>query len=244
MAELTDQQISTKVTKSAKMRLEAICQQYDFSLYDMLQMFCDCLIRFMDDKHNLDESLIRIIRMFEGMPGWKTAMRLVEPFETEVHKEVTKGGVTKIVTEVQSAQIIEAFYVLRGYKGTGSPRLIHVTRPMMEGDENGWQVTYNVQYQLERFIELTNESLYKHLRMIGVELGTQSFLDTIQRIADAYAENPDEVELRLQFESNDWHRGAQMYERTAYKRPYTPSEEHLQKTLFEIETNPNMEEEV
>jgi hypothetical protein len=76
--------------------------------------------------------------------------------------------------------------------------------------------------------------------MVGVSLGTESFLDTIHRIADAYAENPDEQELRLQFESNDWHKGSQMYEQKPYKRTYTPSEETQQK-LFEVE-NPNKEE--
>ena len=90
-------------------------------------------------------------------------------------------------------------------------------------------------------MELTNESLYKHLRMVGVALGTESFLDTIHRIADAYAENPDEAELRLQFEQNDWHNGAQMYEQKLYKRTYTPSEATQQK-LFEVETKPNKEE--
>ena len=59
----------------------------------------------------------------------------------------------------------------------------------------------------------------------------------------AYAENPDEAELRLQFEQNDWHKGAQMYEQKPYKRTYTPSEATQQK-LFEVETNPNKEEEV
>jgi replication initiation and membrane attachment protein DnaB len=78
MAELAEHVINTKVTESAKKRLEAICQQYDFTLYDMLQMLCDCLIRYMDDFHNLDENLIRIIRMFEGLPGWKNALRLTE----------------------------------------------------------------------------------------------------------------------------------------------------------------------
>jgi hypothetical protein len=77
--------------------------------------------------------------------------------------------------------------------------------------------------------------------MVGVALGTESFLDTIHRIADAYAENPDEAELRLQFEQNDWHKGAQMYEQKPYKRTYTPSEATQQK-LFEVETNPNKEE--
>ena len=49
MAELAEHVINTKVTESAKKRLEAICKQYDFTLYDMLQMLCDCLIRYMDD---------------------------------------------------------------------------------------------------------------------------------------------------------------------------------------------------
>ena len=243
MAELAEHVINTKVTESAKKRLEAICKQYDFTLYDMLQMLCDCLIRYMDDFHNLDENLIRVIRMFEGLPGWKNALRLTEPLEKEVKKEVTKGGVTKIVTEVQSAQIMEAFYVLRHPNGKGASRLVHVLRPVMEGDAEGWQATYNTQEQLKRFIELTNESLYNHLLKVGEALGTESFLDTIHRIADAYAENPDEVELRLQFEQNDWHKGAQMYEQKPYKRTYTPSEATQQK-LFEVETNPNKEEEV
>ena len=222
MAELAEHVINTKVTESAKKRLEAICKQYDFTLYDMLQMLCDCLIRYMDDFHNLDENLIRVIRMFEGLPGWKNALRLTE--------------------DMSDAQVMEAFYVLRNPKGKGASRLVHVLRPVMEGDADGWQATYNTQEQLERFIELTNESLYKHLRMVGVSLGTESFLDTIHRIADAYAENPDEAELRLQFEQNDWHKGAQMYEQKPYKRTYTPSEATQQK-LFEVETNPNKEEE-
>ena len=201
--ELKNIVVNTKVTPESFARLKAICKKYDFTLYDMLQMLCDCLIRFMDDRHNLDENLIRIIRMFEGMPGWKSALRLTE--------------------DMSDAQIIEAFYVLRHPKRTGSCRLVHVIRPVMDGDAEGWQATYNVQEQLERFVELTNESLYKHLRMIGVELGTQSFLDTIHRIADEYAENPDEVELRLQFEQNDWNYGARMHNRQQYKRPYTKS---------------------
>ena len=110
---------------------------------------------------------------------------------------------------------------------------------MMNGDAYGWNATYNVQRMLERFIEVMNPSLYRHLRLLAVELGTESMLDTIQRIADEFMENPDEVELRLQFESNDWHKGAQMHADRAYKRPYTPSEEHLQKTLFD---NPENEE--
>lgn len=212
MAELAEHVINTKVTESAKKRLEAICKQYGFTLYDMLQMLCDCLIRYMDDFHNLDENLIRVIRMFEGLPGWKNALRLTE--------------------DMSDAQVMEAFYVLRHPKGTGASRIVHVTRPMLEGDPDGWIATHNIQLQLERFIELTAPSLYKHLRMLAVDLGTESLLDTIHIIANLYKENDDEKELRLQFENNDWHEGARMYDRTQYKRTYTPSETTQQK-LFD-----------
>ena len=56
-----------------------------------------------------------------------------------------------------------------------------------------------------------------------------------------YKENPDEKELRLMFEDNDWEKGAKMHDRQQYKRTYTPSEATQQK-LFEVETNQNMEE--
>ena len=216
MAELADQVINTKVTQTAKDRLKAICQQHDFSLFDMLQMLCDCLIRFMDDRHNLNDDLLRIIRMFEDLPGWKTALRLTD--------------------DMSEAQVMEAFYVLRHPKGTGAPRIVHVTRPMLDGDPEGWIATHNIQLQLERFIELTAPSLYKHLRLLAVDLGTESLLDTIHIIANLYKENEDEKELRLQFENNDWHEGARMYDRTQYRRGYNRSEQSIeaqQKKLFD-----------
>lgn len=217
MAELADIVINTKVTESSLKRLKAICVKNGFSMFDMLQMMLDCMIRFMDDRHNLDENLVRIIRMFEGLPGWRTALRLTD--------------------DMTDAEIMEAWYVLRHPQGTGSPRIVHVTRPMLDGDPENWTATYNIQEQLERFIELTNESLYKHLKIVSEELGSPSFIDTIHRIADAVVENPDEIELRLQFENNDWERGAQLYDRTIYKRPYTHGMDYIetQQTLFDKE---------
>lgn len=209
MENKTDIVVNTKVTAEAYARLKAICKQHDFTLYDMLQMLCDCIIRFMDDRHNLSDNLVRIIRMFEDLPGWKTATRLTD--------------------DLTDAQVMEAFYVLRHPKGTGASRIVHVTRPMLDGDPEGWIATHNIQLQLERFIELTAPSLYKHLRMLAVDLGTESLLDTIHIIANLYKENEDEKELRLQFENNDWHEGARMYDRQQYKRTYTPSEETQQK---------------
>ena len=204
----------TRVSPEIGAQVLAICNEFGFSVFHALRMLLEVLVRMKDDKHNLTPELMRIIRQFENIPGWSKSICIADPN--------------------QEFGIVEAFYVLRA-KGKEGSRLVYVERPMMDGDAYGWSATSNVQYMLERFIELMNPSLYKHLRLLATELGTESMLDTIQRIADEFMENPDEVELRLQFEQNDYHRGAQMTDRTQYKRPYTHSMDYIetQQSLFD-----------
>lgn len=206
--------LQTKVTPEVYQRLETIGKRYGFSIFKSLRMLAECLIRFSDDQHNLSEDLTRIIRMFENIPGWRKSICLAD-------------------TD-QEFGIVEAFYVIRA-KGKEGYRLVYVERPMMDNDPYGWSATYNVQRICERFIEVMNPSLYRNLRMLAVDLGTESMWDTINRIASMMRENPDETELRRQFEDNDWEKGAKMHNRQQYKRTYTPSEEHLQNTLFDEE---------
>lgn len=208
----------TRVSPDIGARMLAICDQYGFSVFHCLRMLAEVMVRMGDDRHNLTPELMRIIRQFENIPGWSKSICLAD--------------------DTQEFGIVEAIYIMRA-PGKEGYRLCLVERPTMDGDAYGWSATYNLQRILERFIEVMNPSLYRHLRLLAVELGTESMLDTIQRIADEFMENPDEVELRLQFEGNDWHKGAQMTDRTRYKRPYTPSEEHLQKTLFDHEDENN-----
>ena len=212
--------LQTKVTPEIYQRLETIGKKFGFSIFKSLRFMSECFVRFSDDKHNLSDDLVRLIRMFENIPGWSKSICLADP--------------------EQELGIVEALYVIRA-KGKEGYRICWVERPMMDNDPYGWTATYNVQYIMERFIEVMNPSLYKHLRMLAVELGTESMWDTINRIASMMRENPDETELRRQFEDNDWERGAKMSEQRQYKRTYTPSEATQQK-LFEVETNPNMEE--
>ena len=210
-------QLQTKVSPEVYARLESICKQYGFSIFILLRMLSECIIRYMDDEHNLSEDLNRIMRMFEDIPGWKRSICLAEGLE--------------------DMDIVEAFYALRSSKHNGY-RLVHVERPMMTGDADGWQATYNVQRILERFIELTNPSLYIHLRQLGVDLGTESMLDTLHTLANLYKENPDEKELRVQFENNDWHEGARVHDDTRYQRRHSHSMDFIeQQSLFDNNTN-------
>lgn len=206
--------LMTRVSPEVGAQLLAIKEKYGTSIFHILRMFADCLIRLSDDRHNLSPELMRIIRQFENIPGWRKSICLAD--------------------DTQEFGIVEAIYIMRA-PGKEGYRLCLVERPMMDGDAEGWTSTYNVQRILERFFEVMNPSLYRHLRLLAVELGTDSMLDTIQRIADEFMENPDEVELRLQFEQNDWHQGAQVHNGTRYQRHNSHSMEYIdrQGSLFE-----------
>lgn len=204
-------QLQTKVSCEVYARLEAICKKYDFSIFQLLRMLCDCIIRFMDDKHNLDENLARIIRMFENLPGWKKSICLAE--------------------STSEMDIVEAIYILRK-KGDAGYRMVMVDRPMMDGDADGWQCTYNIQRIFERLVEVTNPSLYRQLRSIAVELECESLYDLVSRLASMFFNNPDDEELRKQFESIDWHKGHQMHDDTRFVRRNNKTMEQAE-TLFD-----------
>lgn len=211
-------QLQTKVTPEIYAMLQTIGNKFGFTIYHSLRMLVEIMVRLGDDQHNLSENLMRAIRQFENIPGWANSICLADPD--------------------QEIGIVEAIYIMRA-KGKDGHRLCWVNRPMMDGDASGWIVTYNIQSILERFIEVLNPSLYKHLRLLAVELGTTSMLDTIQRIADEFMENPDEIELRLQFEQNDWHQGARMHEDKQYKRGYGHTMDYMetQQKLFDDDEN-------
>lgn len=175
--------IQTKVSPESRARLNAICEERGITIYLLLQMVADCLIRYMDSNTNLSEDMARLMRIFEGMVEWKDAYNLCGE---------EKGRIT------------EAFYVMRRKRKKGE-RLVHVTEELF-GKRN---MTYNVQEMLDRFICVINPSLYRHLRTIGAELGLESVYEIIAKLADEYVENPDEKELRLQFENNNWVERAQ-----------------------------------
>ena len=207
-------QLQTKVSGEVYARLEAICKKYDFSIFQLLRMLCDCIIRYMDDTHNLNEDLIRIIRMFENLPGWRTSISLTSGFG--------------------EMSIVEAVYIMRK-KGDDGYRLVMVERPMIENDPEGWQCTCNVQRIFERLVEVTNPSLYRQLRSIAVEMELDSLYDLVSSLASMFYDNPDNVELRKQFESIDWHKGSQMNDRVQYVRHNNHSADYMemQRSLFD-----------
>ena len=80
--------VSSKLSKYSIERLTRIAQKKNMSIYQLIQMVCDTIIRYMDDRHNLSEEIERAMAIFEHMTGWADALNLADP---TVNKEVAQA---------------------------------------------------------------------------------------------------------------------------------------------------------
>lgn len=175
------QVISTKVTPRAKLILDRLARKSGMEIYELLQMCCDCLVRYTSDQFNLTPDLEQMMGLFEHMVGWAGALNVADP--------------------TVKPHIGEAVYFLSadGKKGT---RAVHVNRPFF-GD---WQQNFNVVQIIDRVLELTVPERYKKLRLLAAEMDCKSVLELIDAIIERWGiETLDADEVRKSFE--DCNRG-------------------------------------
>lgn len=170
--------IATKVSTFVKERIGRICKKRGLNEYDMLQMMCDCIIRYMDDQHNLTPEMERVMSIFEHLEGWKNAFNLAD--------------------HTAESDICEAFYVMSA-KGKKGFRVIHVQRPWWDGVKD-WKQTENIQEMMERFFEVMTPERYKRLRLLAVEKGMESQLDLLDYLIDSHINDEVNVQYRREFE--------------------------------------------
>lgn len=191
--------VATKVRKEANDRLEALCNARGMTKYDLLQMMCDTLIRYMDDHHNLTPDMEKAMSIFEHLQGW--------------------GGAFNLADGTAQPSIMEATYYLRDAQKSGV-RGLHVERPFMEGTP--WQQTYNIQEILERTINLLMPERYRRLRLLAVDNECTSILQLIDMLIDEHSRDADVAHIRKGFEDanrSDYGRvpADQPYKRKHYK---------------------------
>ena len=170
--------ISTKVSTFVKERIARICKKRQMNEYEMLQNMCDCIVRYMDDRHNLTPELERVMSIFEHMEGWKNAFNLAD--------------------HTAEADICEAFYVLTA-KGKKGYRVIHVQRPWWDGVQE-WKQTENIQMIVERFLEVALPEKYKRLRQLSVEKDINSQLELLDYMIDSHIAEEVNNQYRKEFE--------------------------------------------
>lgn len=203
--------VAGKISTWSYGRIMRILKRKGLNIYQMIQNFCDTIIRYMDDRHNRTPDVEKAMNMFEQMIGWENNFNLCDPN--------TKP------------EISEATYYLSDFtkdKAKKGVRVVHVERPLMDK----WTQTFNVQQILERFMCLTFPSLYRRLRFIAVCRECTSILELLIDIVGELEREEDKKELLRDFEDADrGDFGQKPHEGQPYKRPYEASQD----TLFKDE---------
>ena len=174
--------VGSKLSKKAYKDLQKIAASKGMSFYELIQLVCDTLIRYMDDAHNLTPEMERAMVVFEHLAGWKDNFNFVNP--------------------ACKPEIQEAVYFVGSDKKKGM-RAVMVDRPFM----GQWTENRNVQAIFERVTELVFPERYRRLRKLAVDNDCNSILDLLDLMMDAQDMELLNADLRKDFEDcnrSDW----------------------------------------
>ena len=169
--------VSSKLSKYSIERLTRIAHKKNMSIYTLIQMVCDTIIRYMDDQHNLSEEIERAMATLEHMTGWADALNLADP---TVQKEIA-----------------QAVYIFQDADGEKKGfRATMVDKPWM----GVWKQTDNVMDIFERIFNICMPELYMKLFRARIILGCERVSEVINILADAEVIMHLNGELRQEFE--------------------------------------------
>lgn len=204
--------VATKVNAWVKAQLAKLCKKKGLTEYEMLQMMCDCLVRYMDDRHNLSPELEQAISIFEHMEGWKGQFNIADP--TAQH------------------EVCEAVYIMADKAGKRHGfRAMMVRKPYMGAPD----ATYNIVSIFERMTEVLLPEIYRKLRMLAVDMDCNSIVDLLHRMIDAQDIERLNEEFRREFEDANRAENGKPYvygARTKRKKTYSPDTMPGQQTIM------------
>lgn len=171
--------IATKLTHEDKAIFDRICQRIGLNCYTFLNMMVSSLIKYSDERHQLDPTLQKAIDIYEGFANWGNASSIV--------------GFGK-------KQVVQAIYLVAN-DGKQSPYAAMVDKPFF-GQQ---QVTMNAQDILSNVIKALSPRLHRRLTAIGREMDCNTLLETIDTLIDVHSPDPDQEFIRELF--SDCRRG-------------------------------------
>jgi hypothetical protein len=198
--------MQTKVRISTFQRAVALAKAKCNTVYRLIQMVIDTIVRYMDDRHNLTPEMEQAMSIFEHMDGWKDSINLADPSINMVVGEAT-------------------YYLFDQEGKTKGCRAVHVTKPFF----GNWCQDYNVQHILERTICYLFPERYRRLRAMAVDLNCKSLLELCDKVLDEHAIEEDLRTIRKEFE--DTQRGD--YGQQPADQPYRRRHGHMDMDLFE-----------
>lgn len=151
--------MSTKVSASAAVIWDAICQSLNTDTYHLLQMFIHTMIRACSDHHALTPEIQKILATMESDAGWQEAFNIANPGDLKV---------AQLILILEQAE----------RKGFGA---VMIDKPFMD---NATQ-TECVDEILERVCEVTMKGIYRRLRTMGAEMQCNTLSDILLTMIDA-----------------------------------------------------------
>jgi hypothetical protein len=169
--------LATKVSRHAAEQLARIAKRKGMTIYELIQMVCDTLIRYMDDRHNLSEEMERAMSIFEHMTGWAQSLNLADP---TVNKEV-----------------VQAVYIFQNADGKKKGfRAKMVNKPWM----GIWEEDSNVMHIFERIFNICMPELYMKLFRARIMLECESVSEVINLLAESAVLVKMTEDIRQDFE--------------------------------------------
>jgi hypothetical protein len=169
--------VSSKLSKYSIERLTRIAQKKNMSIYQLIQMVCDTIIRYMDDQHNLSAEIEQAMSIFEHMTGWADSLNLADP---TAQKEVA-----------------QAVYLLQDADGEKKGfRAVMVDKPWM----GIWEQTANVMTIFERLFNVLMPELYLKMYRAKIILGCNNVSEAINVLCDAEVLERFNAQYREEFE--------------------------------------------
>lgn len=152
--------MGTKISPAMAVVWNAVCDALGTDTYHLLQQFIYSMIRASSDQHAMTPDIRQLLDMLDLDAGWQNAINLCAP-----NGKLTISQMILIVEQ-------------EGKQGFGA---VMLDKPFM-GD---CHQTENVDAIYERLTEVVYKSHYKKLRQMGIDLGTHSVRETIDRMLDA-----------------------------------------------------------
>ena len=192
--------VSTKIPVSYAILLKKIAAMKDMTIFELIQLVCDFLVRFLSDRHSLTTEMQKLMLAFHSDYGWKESFRLTDATaQPEIAQEI-------LILQAPGK---------RGFKA------VMIDKPYF-GDYNQCE---NVQIILDRIIQVVAPELYKRLRFLSTEMDCNSIFELLIVLADRESTSVFDSQLRDQF--NDCiraenNRNIEYAARTRRKKAYTP----------------------
>ena len=204
--------VSTKVSARMYARMKALLEGKGLSIYDFLSGCCSLVVSYLDNPHDISTEMAVAIQLFEGIDRFKHGFMLngITPYTVSdaiyfIHAKGKTGGHGVLIGNGQAGVDDRVPGQAGGADCVPSQAGVDDRVPgqamMLSGEHDSLFrfEDFNRQHILERAIEGTTPELYRRLRLLGVQMGTSSFLETLTRLVETELQDPVTHEVQKDF---------------------------------------------